>query len=255
MLHRPRPQQLRVLSLLAALLALGACSTANGPDPWREGWNEPVHNFNESFDKRLLEPVAKGYDTVAPGVFQIAIGNFFENLTMPRTFLNDVLQAKPVKAAHDLQRLLLNTVAGVGGLIDVASMTGRIPKNKEDFGQTLGRWGVGPGPYFVLPLAGPNNVRDTLASPVDIATNPTTWVNVFGVSVVRVVNTRAKYLEEVAQGRKDAVDYYVFVRDAYLSSREAAVRDGKSAPAASDEDLYELEEDEAEGAATDDAQP
>jgi phospholipid-binding lipoprotein MlaA len=134
-------------------------------------------------------------------------------------------------------------------------MTGRIPKNEEDFGQTVGRWGVGPGPYFVLPLAGPNNVRDTLASPVDIATNPTTWVNVFGLSVVRIVNTRAKYLEEVAQGRADAVDYYVFVRDAYLSSRETAVRDGEAAPAAADDDLYELEEDEAEGAETDAAQP
>ena len=108
MRHLPLPQQVRVLSLLAAVLVLGACSTANGPDPWRKGWNEPVHNFNESFDQRLLEPVAKGYDTVTPGVFQIAVGNFFENLTMPRTFLNDVLQATPfqiefVNQLHELK--------------------------------------------------------------------------------------------------------------------------------------------------------
>ncbi len=254
MRHLSVPQQLRTLLLLGALLALGACSTANGPDPWRENWNEPVHNLNESFDKHLLEPVAKGYDAVSPSLLQIMIGNFFENLTVPRTFLNDLLQGKPLAATQDLGRVAINTVAGIAGLIDVASEMG-IPDNEEDFGQTLGRWGAGPGPYFVLPLAGPNDVRDTLASPIDIVTNPTTWVNVFGLSVVRIVNTRAKYLEEIDQGRKDAVDYYVFVRDAYLSSRERAVRDGKAAPAAADEDLYELDEDAAEGAEPDAAKP
>ena len=256
MLHRPRPQQLRELLLLGAVLALGACSTANGPDPWRET-NEKVFRFNEGVDKKLLEPVAKGYDVVSPGVLQIMIGNFFENLTLPRTFVNDLLQGKPVAAAQDLGRFAINTLVGIGGIGDPASQAG-IPKNDEDFGQTFGVWGAGPGPYVMVPLAGPYTVRDSFAAPLDIASNPTTWLNVFGVSVVRVVNTRAKYLEEVAQGRKDAVDYYVFVRDAYLSSREAAVRDGEAAPAGADEDLYELEEDEvdeAEGAETDAAQP
>lgn len=247
-----RPSPLRRTLLLGAVLALGACSTAQGPDPWRET-NEKVFRFNEGFDKRLLEPVAEGYDTVVPGLFEVMIGNFFENLTVPRTFLNDVLQGKPLKATQDLGRVVINTVAGVGGLVDVASEMG-VPKNEEDFGQTLGRWGAGPGPYLVIPLAGPNNVRDTLAAPLDVATNPTTWVNVFGLSVVRVVNTRAQYLEEIDQARADAVDYYVFVRDAFLSSRAADVRDGAPAPAVED-DLYDLDElDEEEGTETTDAQ-
>jgi phospholipid-binding lipoprotein MlaA len=248
----PKPQRLRALLLLGAVLALGACATGTGPDPWREA-NEPIFRFNEGFDKKLLEPVAEGYDVVAPGLFQIMIGNFFENLTVPRTLFNDLLQGKPLAATQDLGRLTINTLAGMGGLVDVASEMG-IPRNQEDFGQTLGRWGASPGPYVVLPLAGPNSVRDTLASPLDIATNPTTWVNVFGLSVVRVVNTRAQYLEEIDQARRDAVDYYVFVRDAYLSSRERDVRDGAAAPAA-DDDLYDLDElDEEEGAETNDAQ-
>jgi phospholipid-binding lipoprotein MlaA len=244
-------QQLRALLLLGAVVALGACSTANGPDPGRR-LNEKIFRFNEGLDTKLIEPVAEGYDEVTPGLFQIMIGNFFENVTLPRTLVNNLLQGKPLAATQDLGRLAINTIAGVGGLIDVASEVG-VPKNEEDFGQTFGRWGAGPGAYIVLPLAGPNNVRDTLAAPLDIATNPTTWVNVFGLSVVRVVNTRAQYLEEVDQARKDAVDYYVFVRDAYLSSRANAIRDGAAAPAA-DDDLYDLDElEDEEGAETTDA--
>lgn len=246
--HKP----LRPLLLLGAALALSACSTANGPDPWRET-NEKVFRLNEGVDKILLEPVAEGYDEVTPGLFQLMIGNFFDNLTVPRTFLNNLLQGKPLKATQDLGRVAINTIAGVGGLVDVASEIG-VPKNQEDFGQTFGRWGVGAGPYVVLPFAGPNSVRDTLASPLDIASNPTTWVNVVGLSVVRVVNTRAQYLEEIDQARKDAVDYYVFVRDAYLSSRARAVRDGAAAPT-TDDDLYDLDElEDEEGAESTDAQ-
>jgi phospholipid-binding lipoprotein MlaA len=245
-----RPRRSRAPLLAFAVLALGACSTANGPDPWRET-NERVFRFNEGLDKIVLEPVAEGYDVVAPSLLQLMIGNFFDNLTVPRTFFNNLLQGKPIAATQDLGRLVVNTLAGMGGLVDAASEMG-IPKHQEDFGQTFGRWGAGPGPYVVLPGAGPNSVRDTLAAPFDIATNPTTWVNVFGLSVVRVVNTRAQYLEEIDQARKDAVDYYVFVRDAYLSSRERAVRDGQAAPA--DEDLYDLDElEDEEGAETPDA--
>ncbi|HEY8120507.1 MAG TPA: VacJ family lipoprotein [Myxococcota bacterium] len=247
-----RFQTLRVALLLAGVIALGACSTANGPDPWRET-NEKIFRINEGFDKALLAPVATGWDKVTPGMLQMMIGNFFDNLTVPRTFVNDLLQGKPLAATHDLGRLVLNTVVGLGGLVDVSSELG-IPRHDEDFGQTFGRWGAGPGPYVILPLAGPYSVRDAASAPLDIVTNPTTWVNVFGVSVVRVVNVRAQYLEEIAQARADAVDYYVFVRDAYLSSRERAVRDGAAAPAA-DDDLYDLDElDEDEGGETTDAE-
>ena len=243
----------RSVLMLGALLALSACSTANGPDPYRD-LNEKVFRFNEGLDKKLLEPVAEGYDTVAPGLIQTMIGNFFENLTVPRTMVNNLLQGKPLKATQDLGRVVINTIAGMGGLVDAASEMG-VPKNEEDFGQTFGRWGAGPGPYLVLPAVGPNCVRDSLAAPFDVVTNPTTWVNVFGLSVVRVVNTRAQYLEEIDQFRRDAVDYYVFQRDAYLSSRESAIRDGEGTVQA-DDDLYDLEElDEEEGAETSDDQP
>jgi phospholipid-binding lipoprotein MlaA len=248
---RTRTNRLQTLAWLALAAAASACSTANGPDPYRR-LNQPIFQLNEGVDKILLEPVAEGYDTVTAHLFQTMIGNFFVNLTVPRTFLNDLLQAKPLKATQDVGRLVVNVIAGMGGFIDAASEMG-IPKNEEDFGQTLGRWGVGPGPYLVLPLAGPNDVRDTLTAPLDVATNPTTWVNVFGLSIVRVVNTRAQYLEEIDQARKDAVDYYVFVRDAYLSSRERAVRDGL-APRKTEEDLYDLDEDDSQGGETTDAQ-
>ena len=248
----PLPQQLRTVLLLAAVVALAACSTASGPDPWRRT-NEKVFRFNEGFDKRFLEPVAGGWDAVAPGFFQRMIANFFVNLTVPRTLVNDMLQGRAVELHQDFFRLAVNTTFGIAGLFDVASATG-IPKHEEDFGQTLGRWGAGAGPYVVLPLAGPHNVRDLVAAPFDVATNPTTWVNVFGASIVRVVNTRARYLEEIDQAREDAVDYYVFVRDAYLSRRERAVRDGAAA-AATDDDLYDVDELDQEGAETPDAQP
>ncbi len=182
-----------------------------------------------------------------PELFQIMIGNFFENLTVPRTLLNDVLQGKPVAAAQDLGRLVTNTVAGVAGLVDVATEAG-IPKNEEDFGQTFGRWGANAGPYVMVPLAGPNCVRDIVAAPFDIVTNPSTWTNVFGLSVVRVVNARARFLEEIDQARAESIDYYVFVRDAYLQNRERAMRDGGALPAQEDEGLYDLDEaDEADG--------
>ena len=248
----PRTQRLRALGLLCALAFASACATTGDPDPWRNT-NEKVFRFNERVDKGLLEPVAKGYDQVSPGFFQTMIGNFFQNLSVPRTFVNNLLQGEPLQATQDFGRLLVNTTFGVAGFFDVASKAG-MREDEEDFGQTLGVWGVGPGPYVMVPLAGPFTVRDAAASPLDIASNPTTWLNVFGISVVRVVNTRAQFLEEVAQARKDAVDYYVFVRDAYLTSRERDVRDGAAAEAVSDDlyDIDDLEDDEAsEGAETD----
>jgi phospholipid-binding lipoprotein MlaA len=244
-------ESLKLFAFAAGLALLGACSTANGPDPGRRV-NETIFRFNNKLDTLALEPIAKGYDVATPGPLQRGIGNFFDNLKLPRTFLNDVLQGKGAKAADDVGRLLVNTVFGLGGLIDVASMND-MPRNDEDFGQTFGVWGVPPGPYVVLPVVGPpfngaNNPRDILAWPLDVATDPTTWVNAFGLGVVRTVDARARYLDELGQLRKDSIDFYVGVRDLYLQSRESDVRDGAIAPAqASDEDLYDVDELEDEG--------
>lgn len=252
-------ERLKLFAYAASLALLGACSTAQGPDPGR-GTNEVIFRFNNKLDTLFLEPVAKGYDKASPGPIQAAIGNFFDNLKLPRTFVNDLLQAKGAKAADDVGRLLVNTLFGLGGFIDVASARD-MPRNEEDFGQTLGVWGVSGGPYVVLPVVGapfngPNNIRDIAAWPVDIATDPTTWVNALGLGVVRTIDARARYLDELGQLRKDSIDFYVGVRDLYLQSRESDVRDGAVAPAqASDEDLYDVDELEDEGGeASDDSE-
>ena len=155
----------------ALLLLSSACSTAAGPDPWR-GYNEPVFGFNDGLDRYLLGPVARGWDWLAPGFVLTGVDNFFRNLDMPRTFVNDVLQAKPVPAAHDFGRFVVNSTVGVAGFVDVASMIG-IRENREDFGQTLGYWGTPSGPFAILPvLPFRCTVRDWLAYPVDMALDP-----------------------------------------------------------------------------------
>ena len=241
--------------VLVGCLGLAGCAGERGPDPW-VGVNRPVFGFNEGVDRFVLEPVATGWDWALPQFAQDGVANFFDNLSMPVVFLNDLLQAKPVAAGEDLARFLVNSTAGVVGLVDVASRLG-LPENDEDFGQTLGRWGVPAGAYVVLPLLGPSTLRDTLALPVDAFSHPHVWfvptAVTVGAGAVNAVNTRAAYLEEVRENRRTALDYYVFVRNAWLQNREEKVRDGAAAPGAEDEDdLYYLDEDEdGEAAAAD----
>ncbi len=231
-------------SLVAVALALvGGCSTAEGPDPWQER-NTRTFGFNEAVDQRALEPVARGWDWALPDLVQEGLGNVFDNLTTPRSFLNDVLQGKPVPALHDLGRFALNTTIGLAGILDVATPVG-LAENREDFGQTLGRWGVPAGPYFVIPFFGPSSVRDTAAWPLDIASNPTLWIEAvpWGFAFVGFVNLRADYLDEIEQERASAVDYYTFVRDAWLQNRERRVRDAADKTDEVEEDLYQLDEE------------
>ena len=228
--------------LLALGLSLGTGCATNGPDPY-QGVNTSIFAFNEGVDTWVLEPVAKGWDFVMPGFVQTGIGNFFDNLRMIRTTLNDLIQGKPGRAGTDLGRFVINTTIGIVGLVDVATMMD-IPHYKEDFGQTFGVWGAGPGPYLVIPLLGPSSGRDLLGLPLDFVTVPTAY----GISAIDVVNTRAEFLEEIAENRKTALDYYVFVRNAYLQARERQVADGEEAAEEEDEDFYDLEEeDEAAG--------
>jgi phospholipid-binding lipoprotein MlaA len=245
------PQCLRALGLAACAALLGACSTANGPDPGR-GVNENIFALNNRLDTWFLEPIAKGYDKASPGPIQRGIGNFFDNMRVPRTFVNNVMQGKGADAADDIGRLMVNTIFGLGGFIDVASAR-EMPRHDEDFGQTLGVWGVPPGPYVVLPVVGPpfngpSNVRDIAAWPIDIVMDPTIYVNATGLGAIRTVDSRARYLGELGQLRKDSIDFYVGVRDLYLQGRESDVRDGAVAPMqATDEDLYDLDDLEDEG--------
>lgn len=236
----------RLTVAVATLLMGGACSTAHGPDPGR-GYNEPVFAFNDSLDVYILGPVARGWDWLAPGFVLTGVDNFFRNLDMPRTFVNDVLQAKPVPAAHDVGRFLVNSTVGVAGFVDVASMIG-IQENREDFGQTLGYWGTPPGAFMLLPVVPFRcTVRDWLAYPLDFAMDPLFWVGIqvggiYGTGVVDFLNRRAINDAEIEENRREAIEWYVFVRDACLQDREGDVNDGAEPTAEEEEDLYEVEE-------------
>ncbi len=223
-----------LLLVLTWSIAPGCATTT--PDPY-QNVNERIFAFNEGLDRMVLEPVAIGWDFVMPDFIETGVENFFENLRMLRTSLNDLLQGKPTRSGIDMGRFVVNSTLGLVGLVDVASMM-EIPHYEEDFGQTLGVWGVRPGPYLVVPILGPYTGRALGAAPIDFATVP----SAYGITVIDVINTRAQYLEEVAENRRMALDYYVFIRDAYLQARADKVADGENGTGELDEDFYDLDE-------------
>ena len=216
-------------------------------DPW-EGLNRRIFSFNEGVDRWILEPVAKGWDFVMPDPVERAISRFFENAGFPVVFANDLLQWKPLAAAQDLGRFALNTTAGIGGFFDPASEVGWLPDHDEDFGQTLGVWGVPPGPYLVLPVLGPSSPRDTGGLVADSATLVYPFFLPFYVNAasttVRIVNQRSRLLETIDEERKAAFDFYAAVRNAYIQSRANEVADRQPKSEESDHDLYDLDYDE-----------
>jgi phospholipid-binding lipoprotein MlaA len=245
-------RSLRAL-LLVSLLCVGAGSGARAEDPEPgdgvydpfEDSNRWVFGVNEKLDLWILEPVAKGWDFVLPDLVEESVGNFFVNLRFPIYVVNDVLQGKPVAALQDVARFALNTTAGCAGLFDPATEVG-LPQSREDFGQTLGVWGVPPGPYWVLPLFGPSNPRDTAGLLVDSQLRVYTWFIPFyvsgGVYAIELVNTRSSLLETIAEERKAAFDFYAAVRNAHVQLRDNQVRDSEPSEE-TDDDLYELQED------------
>ncbi len=193
----------------------------------------------------VLEPVATGWATVAPTRVRTSVSNFFGNLRFPIVTVNDLLQAKPVAAGSDVARFAVNTTVGVLGFFDPASGWG-LDKHDEDFGQTLGVWGVPPGPYLVLPLLGPSSPRDAGGLVVDAALAVTPFFVdgyiLVGAQVVDTVNTRSLILNEVRDAKRTAVDYYSFVRNAYVQRRRALVEDSAAPGVENQEDLYYLPE-------------
>jgi phospholipid-binding lipoprotein MlaA len=179
------------------------------------------------FDGYLVRPVAVTYDNVMPGFAKRGVSNFLDNLDDVNVIANDLLQLKMNNAMRDSGRFLLNTTAGMGGFLDVASELG-LYKNYEDFGQTLGHWGVGDGGYLVLPFLGASTVRDTIGFVPDILLNPFYWVNDSDVRTalytIDTVDTRLSY---VAAESMITGDEYEFVRNAYLQRREYLVNDGE----------------------------
>jgi phospholipid-binding lipoprotein MlaA len=205
-----------------------------------------VFEFNDDLDVYLLGPVGRGWDWALPGFVITGIDNFILNLWVPRTFFNDLAQAKPLPAVHDFGRFLVNTTVGVAGFVDVASMIG-IQDNREDLGQTLGYWGTPSGPYFTLPIIPFRcTVRDWIAYPIDSLMNPISWLTPWyvpgAVTVIDVVNRRAINDEQIEENRREAIDWYVFVRDACLQDREGDVHDTTPPSAEEEEDLYDFEE-------------
>jgi len=216
-------------------LWLGACATpmaerSDPRDPY-ENLNRKVFTVNQVFDQILLKPVAKGYSNYVPDFIQTTVGNFFGNLADVWTAVNNFLQGKPREGMQDTGRVAVNTVFGVAGLADVATKLG-IPKHQEDFGQTLGVWGVKPGPYVMLPLFGPSTLRDAVAKPLDLYVDPVNLASSadveFSLRAMRLVDDRARLLPTTDMIEKVALDPYQFVRDAHFQQRDARVRDTQS---------------------------
>ena len=199
-------------------------------DPF-ESVNRKVFWFNDKVDVYVLEPVAKGWDRVAPDPVQRSVSNFFTNIRFPIVFVNDVLQGKPRESAEDVGRFAINTTVGVAGLFDYAARLGLEPR-VEDFGQTLGWWGVPHGPYLVWPIVGPSNPRDTVGLFGDSAASIAPWwIDWWILAAARVfdtVNARAMVLEPVEEAKRASFDYYSFVRNAYFQRREALINDRTS---------------------------
>jgi phospholipid-binding lipoprotein MlaA len=194
-------------------------------DPW-EGFNRSMFSFNETLDRYAVKPLAQGYRYVTPDIAEKGVSNFFDNIGDIGNLFNNLLQFKFEAAGKTFARLAFNTTIGLGGLIDVASPMG-IEAYEEDFGQTLGYWGAGSGPYLVLPFFGPSTLRDGLALPVDWAVDPVSEVDHVptrnSLSGLRLVDTRSRLLkaEQIISG-----DKYGFIRDAYLQRREYQINDG-----------------------------
>lgn len=224
---------MKALLALAALTLASGCASVSGSgnpqDPW-EGYNRQVHAVNDALDREVLKPLALTYQKGTPGFVQEGVSNFFSNLADVGTGLNNVLQGKLTDGASDLGRFAVNTVVGIAGLWDVATPMG-FEKHDEDFGQTLGWWGVPAGPYFVIPLLGPSTLRDAPARWVD----PNFYYNGriddialrSGLFVLDVVNVRAGLLGAGRILDEAALDKYSFTRDAWLQRRRSHVYDGR----------------------------
>jgi len=219
------------LALLASLMALQGCATvktADARDPW-ESMNRSVFQFNDVVDTVAIKPAAELYVKVLPGFVRKGVSNFLGNLGDVWSMANNALQLKGQATAETFMRINVNTFLGLGGLLDVATEMG-LEKRKEDFGQTLGYWGVKPGPYVVLPLLGPSTLRDTLALPLDMRGDASQQFSDEAtrnaLTVTRVLDIRSGLLQTVDVVKAASLDPYTFVRDAFLQKRRNDIHDG-----------------------------
>ncbi len=245
----------KLVLLFSLLILLNGCATVQGPtdpqDPF-ESYNRAMYQFNDGFDRYLLKPVAEGYAAVTPDPVQKGISNFFSNLDDVIVIINDLLQFKVGQAVSDTGRFLVNSTLGVFGFIDWASDMG-LDKHNEDFGQTLGYWGVPSGPYFMLPFLGPSTIRDTPGLAVDesyfnpiyndlengFPTHSRKESDMWGMTIIKAIDTRANLLQAEEMIEEAALDRYIFIREAYLQRRQNLVYDGK--PPTTDDGFDESE--------------
>ena len=235
-------QRLGTLALVVmASATLAACSTTNQSeisDPL-EGMNRGIFKFNDAVDTAVLAPVAKGYRAAVPKPARTGVRNFLTNLKSPLTIANNLLQGDLSGAGTATTRMVTNSLLGFAGLVDVAGMEG-IKHQDEDFGQTLGKWGVGHGPYLVLPLIGPSSVRDTTGMIVDSYADPLNlWLTntdreewIYARLGVTVVDKREELLDLLADLKKNSIDYYAAMRSTYGQRRAALLSDENAADAA-----------------------
>lgn len=217
--------------VLGASIALGGCATGPDRDPRDplEPFNRAAYSFNELLDRAILKPLAGGYNYITPAPVNKGVTNFFNNLRDLRSAVNNLLQFKIGRAFSDVGRVAVNSTIGILGLMDVASNM-NLPRYDEDFGQTLGVWGLGTGPYIVLPFLGPTTGRDGVGLVVDWYADPVTYIEDDTVRLslrgLDIVDTRADLLSASRVVDQAALDPYAFIRDAYLQRRENLVYDG-----------------------------
>jgi phospholipid-binding lipoprotein MlaA len=228
------------LSLVS--LPLHAQPSANDP---LESFNRGSFAFNLTLDRFILKPVAKTYRFITPGFVRTGVTNFLHNLTTPVTVANDLLQGEPRRATESVGRFMFNTILGVGGLVDIGGLLGMPERHNEDFGQTLAIYGVGSGPYLMMPLLGPSNPRDLFGTVIDFAFDPLSFLAPTEVSLGRrgatVISFREANLETLDELQRTSIDFYAATRTLAQQLRDTQIRNGAPAPLDElyDEDIYD----------------
>ena len=220
-----------ILTTIILVFLLSSCSTtSNSKNDPLEPMNRAIFGFNEIVDDNILEPVAKTYKYITPDPIETGVSNFFSNVGEVSTIANDVFQFKFKQAGYDFLRFSINTTVGIFGIFDVASSVG-LQKNKEDFGQTLGYWGIPQGPYLVLPFFGSSSFRDAPGLYADRQISPVEQLHnkeELALDTLNIVDKRAKLLRATQILDTAAKDKYIFIRESYLQKRESMVKDGKA---------------------------